>query len=54
MVTGSYLGFLYVHSDFSLLRGVAVHFWYDFLLATIDFVADPDHQPFVMRFGMPF
>jgi hypothetical protein len=53
MVTGSYLGFLYVHSDFSLLRGVAVHFWYDFLLATIDFVADPDHQPFVMSFGMP-
>jgi membrane protease YdiL (CAAX protease family) len=54
MVTGSYLGFLYIHSDFSLLRGVAVHFWYDFLLATFDFVADPDHQPFVMRFGMPF
>ena len=54
MVTGSYLGFLYIHSNFSLLRGVAVHFWYDFLLATIDFVSDPDHQPFVMRFGMPF
>jgi membrane protease YdiL (CAAX protease family) len=54
MVTGSYLGFLYIHSDFSLLRGVAVHFWYDFLLSTIDFIEDPDHQPFVMRFGMPF
>jgi membrane protease YdiL (CAAX protease family) len=54
MVTGSYLGFLYIHSDFSLLQGVAVHFWYDFLLATIDFIEDPDHQPFVLRFGMPF
>jgi membrane protease YdiL (CAAX protease family) len=54
MLTGSYLGYLYVHSDFSLLRGVAVHFWYDFLLATIDFIEDPDHQPFVMSFGMPF
>jgi membrane protease YdiL (CAAX protease family) len=54
MVTGSYLGYLYINSDFSLLRGVAVHFWYDFLLATIDFIEDPDHQPFVLRFGMPF
>ncbi|HVU51059.1 MAG TPA: CPBP family glutamic-type intramembrane protease [Polyangia bacterium] len=54
MLTGSYLGYLYIRSDFSLLRGVAVHFWYDFLLATIDFIEDPDHQPFVLRFGMPF
>jgi hypothetical protein len=54
MVTGSYLGFVYVRSSFSLLRGVALHFWYDFLLATLDFVADPDHQPFVMRFATPF
>jgi membrane protease YdiL (CAAX protease family) len=54
MVTGSYLGYLYIHSNFSLLRGVAVHFWYDFLIQTLDFIEDPDHQPFVMRFGMPF
>ena len=54
MVTGSYLGFLYINSGFSLLRGVAVHFWYDFLLATIDFAVDPDHQPFVFRFATPF
>jgi membrane protease YdiL (CAAX protease family) len=52
-LTGSYLGFLYIHSRFSLAQGVALHFWYDFLLSTIDFVADPDHQPFVARFGMP-
>jgi len=54
MATGSYLGFLYIHGNFSLLQGAAVHFWYDFLLGTIDFVVDPDHQPFVARFGMPF
>jgi hypothetical protein len=54
MVTGSYLGFLYIHSNFSLLRCTAVHFWYDFLLGTLGFVADPDHQPFVARFATPF
>ncbi|HTA19487.1 MAG TPA: CPBP family intramembrane glutamic endopeptidase [Polyangia bacterium] len=54
MLTGSYLGFLYVHSNFSLKQGAAVHFWYDFLLGTLDFISDPDHQPFVARFGMPF
>jgi membrane protease YdiL (CAAX protease family) len=54
MLTGSYLGFLYIHSNFSLKQGAAVHFWYDFLLGTLDFVADPDHQPFVAHFGMPF
>jgi hypothetical protein len=53
-LTGSYLGFLYIHSNFSLKQGAAVHFWYDFLLGTLDFIADPDHQPFVAHFGMPF
>jgi len=40
--------------NFSLETSVAIHFWYDFALATLDFMADPDHQPFVLRFGMPF
>jgi membrane protease YdiL (CAAX protease family) len=53
-LTGSYLGYLYIHSRFSLAQGVAVHFWYDFLLSTFDFIADPDHQPFVARFATPF
>jgi membrane protease YdiL (CAAX protease family) len=52
-VTGSYLGYVYIRSNFSLLEGVALHFWYDFLLATIDFVVDPDHQPFVASFAIP-
>jgi membrane protease YdiL (CAAX protease family) len=54
MVTGSYLGYIYVRTDFSLATGAAVHFWYDFLLGTLDFIADPDHQPFVLRFATPF
>jgi hypothetical protein len=54
MASGGYLGLVYIRTGFSLKAGAAVHFWYDFLLSTIDFVADPDHQPFVMRFGMPF
>lgn len=54
MASGGYLGLVYIETGFSLRTGAAVHFWYDFLLTTIDFIADPDHQPFVMRFGMPF
>jgi hypothetical protein len=53
-LTGSYLGFLYIHTNFSLLAGTAVHFWYDFLLSTFDFIADPHNQPFTMRVGFPF
>jgi membrane protease YdiL (CAAX protease family) len=54
MLTGSYLGFVYVRTNFSLLTGAAIHFWYDFALSTVDFIADPDHQPFVARFSTPF
>jgi hypothetical protein len=54
MASGGYLGLVYIRTGFSLRAGAAVHFWYDFLLSTIEFVGDPDHQPFVMRFGMPF
>jgi hypothetical protein len=54
MVTGSYLGLVYIRTGFSLRAGAAIHFWYDFLLSTIDFIADPDHQPFVARFAIPF
>jgi hypothetical protein len=54
MVTGSYLGYVYIRTNFSLEASVAIHFWYDFALATLDFIADPDNQPFVLRFGLPF
>lgn len=54
MATGGYLGLIYIKSDFSLLRNTAAHFWYDFLLGTISFIADPEHQPWVVQYGMPF
>jgi membrane protease YdiL (CAAX protease family) len=54
VVTGSYLGYVFIRKNFSLLTGVAIHFWYDFALSTVDFIADPDHQPFVARFAIPF
>jgi membrane protease YdiL (CAAX protease family) len=54
MATGGYLGLVFIKSDFSLLENTAVHFWYDFLLGTISFIADPDHQPWVVQYGRPF
>jgi membrane protease YdiL (CAAX protease family) len=53
-VVGSYLGATAIKTGFQLETSVAIHFWYDFLLGTIGFVADPDHQPFALRFGLPF
>jgi hypothetical protein len=31
-----------------------VHFWYDFLLSTVSFIADPEHQQWVINYGTPF
>jgi hypothetical protein len=28
-----------------------MHFWYDFLLSTVAFAADPTHQPFVVNYA---
>ncbi len=52
--TGSYLGLVAIKTGFQLETSVALHFWYDFLLATTAFIFDPDHQPFAVRFGLPF
>jgi membrane protease YdiL (CAAX protease family) len=51
---GSYLGLTAIHTGYTLETGVALHFWYDFLIGTVAFIGDPDHQPFALRFGMPF
>jgi membrane protease YdiL (CAAX protease family) len=37
-----------------LKTGVAMHFWYDFLLSTADFLARPDTQPFTVKITLPF
>jgi membrane protease YdiL (CAAX protease family) len=46
---GSGLGLAYIQTEFRLETSVAMHFWYDFLLGSVYFVADPDSQPFVVR-----
>jgi hypothetical protein len=54
IVTGSYLGLVYMKTGFSLEASAALHFWYDFALGTISFIADPDNQPFTARYGFRF
>jgi membrane protease YdiL (CAAX protease family) len=51
---GSYLGLTAIKTGYTLETSVALHVWYDFLIGTVAFVADPDHQPFALRFGLPF
>jgi membrane protease YdiL (CAAX protease family) len=53
-VTGSYLGVVTMRSAGNLAASMAIHFWYDFLLSTASFIADPDGQPFVARFAVSF
>lgn len=51
---GAYMGWVATKHEFTLARSVAIHFWYNFLLSTVDFVLDPHRQPFVARFGTSF
>ena len=51
-VLGSGLGLAYQRTGYQLETSVAMHFWYDFLLSTVAFAADPEHQPFVVQYGM--
>jgi membrane protease YdiL (CAAX protease family) len=51
---GGYLGLTAIRTGFQLETSVALHVWYDFLIGTVAFIADPDHQPFALRFGLPF
>ena len=50
---GAAAGLAYIHTGHKLETSVAMHFWYDFLLSTVAFAADPQNQPFVVQFGMP-
>lgn len=49
---GAGLGLAYIRTGYKLETSVAMHFWYDFLLSTAAFVVDPEHQPFVVQYGM--
>jgi hypothetical protein len=48
---GSSLGLAYIETGHRLETSVAMHFWYDFLLSSVAFAADPQHQPFVVQYG---
>jgi membrane protease YdiL (CAAX protease family) len=51
---GSYLGLAYRWSGYSLAPSVAIHFWYDFLIEAVGFVADPKHSPLAATWSVPF
>jgi len=53
-VLGGYLGWTYRDSGYELSTPVAIHFWYDFLIEAIDFLADPKSSPLSMRLGFAF
>jgi membrane protease YdiL (CAAX protease family) len=53
-VIGSYLGLSYRWHDYSLLSPVALHFWYDFLISAVFFVADPTSSPISAGITLPF
>lgn len=53
-VLGSYLGLAYRWSGYSLAPSVAIHFWYDFLIEAVGFVADPKHSPLAATWSVPF
>jgi membrane protease YdiL (CAAX protease family) len=52
-ILGSALGLAYQRTGHKLSTSVAMHFWYDVLLSAVAFAADPEHQPFVVRYGVP-
>jgi membrane protease YdiL (CAAX protease family) len=51
---GGYLGLTYRWTGYALSAPVAVHFWYDFIIEAIDFLADPQNSPLSMRIGFSF
>jgi membrane protease YdiL (CAAX protease family) len=51
-VLGGSLGLAYAHTGHKLSTSVAMHFWYDFLLSTVAFAVDPQHQPFVVNYSI--
>ena len=51
---GAYLGWTYRDAGYELSTPVAIHFWYDFLVEAVDFLADPKNSPLAMRIGWSF
>ncbi len=54
MATGGYLGLVYIKSDFSLSAETPPCISGTTSCWARSFIADPDHQPWVVQYGMPF
>lgn len=53
-IVGSYLGYLYKSSEYSLAAPTAMHFWYNTLLSATAFALDPQNSPVSANLGMRF
>ena len=53
-VVGSYLGYLYKDSEYSLAAPTAMHFWYNTLLSATAFALDPQNSPVSANVGLRF
>ncbi len=51
---GGYLGWLYQRDGYDLSAGAFFHVWYDVIIGTTFFLADPEHQPFSAGITIPF
>jgi len=51
---GAHLGYLTWRNRGDLRPAVAFHFWYNFVLLSSAFVADPDSVPFRLQVAVPF
>ena len=49
-LVGSYLGYTYMHHQYSLAPSIAVHFWYDFLIEATAFILDPKNSPLAFSY----
>ncbi len=52
-LSGAYMGYASQRTDRRLETSVALHFWYNFMLSTVGFLADPDRQPFAFSVTLP-
>ncbi len=51
---GSYLGYLYKSSEYSLAAPTAMHFWYNSILSATAFALDPQNSPLSASIGTRF
>ncbi len=53
-IVGGYLGWLYQRDGHDLTAPAFFHVWYNVIVGTAYFLADPKDQPFAVRLALPF